>query len=169
MFPIVKTVEEFIAWVDATESHLANDPRISFVVAFVSFERYFRRLTTPRATPTRDADGRAVRPPKMYDLWARLEQSYGADPTRWTALDAALARLKVDGERLNGWRDLRNGIVHGEHEMKKSEISGEAKAVWRALRILAEHPRRVSGIDEEWSAFSRRPQRNPPARTKKEA
>jgi hypothetical protein len=169
MFPIVKERAAFEHWIDSTEGLLAKDSRMSFLVGFVSFERYYRRLTMPLALPTPEADGRNIRAPRMYDLWSRLEQCYVADPLRWVSLVAALSRLGVDGERLNDWRDLRNGIVHGEHELKQSEIAAEAKALWKLLRILGKHPIKVRGVEQDWSAFSRRPPRNPVSNKKKNA
>ncbi len=166
MFAIVKSESDFITWTTTTESHLAADPRISFVVGFVAFERYLKRLSTPFVPPTDDEQGKRTPPQNMSGAWGRLRKCYGRKSTRWAELEAALMSVGVDEKRIDGWRNIRNDIVHGDHERTRKALAAEAKVTWETLRILARHPRQIRGIDKEWSAFSRRPVRNPAARQK---
>jgi hypothetical protein len=167
MFPIVKTEAEFITWIDATEKHLATDPRISFIVGFISFERYLRRLTTPQLAAKNATSSKRPTPVKLSGVWGQIKNSFGPKSGTWSTLASSLASHGISAETFDAWRNLRNEVVHGEHTMKNKPMAAEAARVWTTLRILAKNPIKVRGVDAEWSAFSRRPLRRTATKKKK--
>jgi hypothetical protein len=165
MFHIVKTEAEFIAWIDATEKHLATDPRISFIVGFISFERYLRRLTTPQLAAKNATSSRRSTPVKLSGVWGQIKNSFGRKSGAWSTLASSLASHGISAETFDAWRNLRNDVVHGEHTMKNKTMAAEAARVWTTLRVLARHPRPVHGRAKPWGPYARRPVRSVGTRT----